>query len=161
MKHCTPTPLVIVCKSICHHAEYIDIPPIIPNGYGGLKMTTPSNLVSLRITEEDLALLDGRVGLEGTRNRSDVIRMAIQQYLKGQPLLSGMDSVRIPLGYGDKMLLGQLYELQGTTPETAAQEGLSLYIEQAIKSRSELTQQLEDLLVQAKSSTIRREEYHE
>ena len=124
-------------------------------------MTTPSNLVSLRITEENLALLDGRVGLEGTRNRSDVIRMAIQQYLKGQPLLTGMDSVRIPLGYGDKMLLGQLYELQGTTPETAAQEGLSLYIEQAIKSRSELTQQLDDLLVQAKSSTIRREEYHE
>ena len=81
--------------------------------------------------------------------------------LKGQPLLTGMDSVRIPLGYGDKMALGQLYELQGTTPEAAAQEGLSLYIERAIKARSELTQQLEDLLANAKSSTIRREEYHE
>ena len=141
--------------------SYIDIPSIIPTGYGGLKMTTPSNLVSLRITEEDLALLDGRVGLEGARNRSDVIRLAIQQFLKGQPLLAGMDSIRIPLGYGDKMLLGQLYELQGTTPEAAAQEGLSLYIERATKARSELTQQLDDLLVQAKSSTIRREEYHE
>ncbi|MGY8728865.1 MAG: ribbon-helix-helix protein, CopG family [Candidatus Poseidoniales archaeon] len=124
-------------------------------------MTTQSNLVSLRITEEDLALIDARVGLEGARNRSDVIRLAIQQLLQGQPLLTGMDSVRIPLGYGDKMALGQLYELQGTTPEAAAQEGLSLYIERAIKARSELTQQLEDLLANAKSSTIRREEYHE
>jgi hypothetical protein len=76
-------------------------------------------------------------------------------------MLTGMDSVRIPIGHGDKMFLGQLYELQGTTPETAAQEGLSLYIERAIKARSELTQQLDDLLAEAKSSTIRREEYHE
>ena len=124
-------------------------------------MATTSNLVSLRITEDEIALLDARVGLDGARNRSDVIRAAIQQYLKGQPMLTGMDSVRIPIGHGDKMLLGQLYELQGTTPEAAAQEGLSLYIEQAIKSRSEMTQQLDELLAEAKSSTIRREEYHE
>ena len=124
-------------------------------------MANPSNLVSLRITEEEIALLEARVGIDGARNRSDVIRMAIQQFLKGQPLLTGMDSIRIPLGYGDKMLLGQLYELQGTTPEAAAQEGLSLYIEQAIKARSEMTQQLDELLAEAKSSTTRREEYHE
>lgn len=124
-------------------------------------MANPSNLVSLRITEEDIALLEARVGIDGARNRSDVIRMAIQQFLKGQPLLTGMDSIRIPLGYGDKMLLGQLYELQGTTPEAAAQEGLSLYIEQAIKARSELTQQLDELVAEARNSTIRREEYHE
>ena len=124
-------------------------------------MANPSNLVSLRITEEEIALLEARVGIDGARNRSDVIRMAIQQFLKGQPLLTGMDSIRIPLGYGDKMLLGQLYELQGTTPEAAAQEGLSLYIEQAIKARSELTQQLDDLVAEARNSTIRREEYHE
>ena len=124
-------------------------------------MANPSNLVSLRITEEEIALLEARVGIDGARTRSDVIRMAIQQFLKGQPLLPGMDSIRIPLGYGYKMLLGQLYELQGTTPEAAAQEGLSLYIEQAIKARSEMTQQLDELLAEAKSSTTRREEYHE
>ena len=64
-------------------------------------MTAPSNLVSLRITEEDMMMLDARVGLEGARNRSDVIRQAIQQFLNGQPLVQGMDSVRIPLGHGD------------------------------------------------------------
>lgn len=124
-------------------------------------MTAPSNLVSLRITEEDLAQLDARVGSEGSRNRSDVIRLAIQQFLSGQPLLAEMDSIRIPLGHGDKMLLGRLYELRGTTPEIAAQEGLSLYIERAVKAHSEMTQQLDELVAEAKSSTMRREEYHE
>ena len=161
MDYCELFSNVIICKSYRHHLRYIHIPPYLPNGYGGIKMATPSNLVSLRITEDEIALLDARVGLDGARNRSDVIRTAIQQFLKGQPMLTGMDSVRIPIGHGDKMLLGQLYELQGTTPEAAAQEGLSLYIEQAIKSRSEMTQQLDELLAEAKSSTIRREEYHE
>ena len=124
-------------------------------------MTAPSNLVSLRITEEDLMMLDARVGLEGARNRSDVIRQAIQQFLNGQPLVQGMDSVRIPLGHGDKRSLGLLYELQGTTPEIAAQEGLSLYIANAVKANAAQKTQLEDLLASAKESTMRHEEYHE
>ena len=124
-------------------------------------MTAPSNLVSLRITEEDLMMLDARVGLEGARNRSDVIRQAIQQFLNGQPLVQGMDSVRIPLGHGDKRSLGLLYELQGTTPEIAAQEGLSLNIANAVKANAEQKKQLEDLLASAKESTMRHEEYHE
>ena len=124
-------------------------------------MTAPSNLVSLRITVEDMAMLDARVGMDGARNRSDVIRQAIQQFLNGQPLVQGMDSVRIPLGHGDKRSLGFLYELQGTTPEIAAQEGLSLYIANAVKAHAEMNEQLEDLLATAKGSTMRREEYHE
>jgi len=108
-----------------------------------------------------LMMLDARVGLEGARNRSDVIRQAIQQFLNGQPLVQGMDSVRIPLGHGDKRSLGLLYELQGTTPEIAAQEGLSLYIANAVKANAEQKKQLEDLLASAKESTMRHEEYHE
>jgi hypothetical protein len=81
-----------------------------------------------------MMMLDARIGLDGARNRSDVIRQAIQQFLNGQPLVQGMDSVRIPLGHGDKRALGLLYELQGTTPEIAAQEGLSLYIATAVKA---------------------------
>jgi len=72
-----------------------------------------------------------------------------------------MDSVRIPLGHGDKRSLGLLYELQGTTPEIAAQEGLSLYIANAVKAHAEMNTQLEGLLATAKESTMRREEYHE
>ena len=124
-------------------------------------MTSPSSLVSLRITEEDLSLLDSRIGIDGARSRSDVIRLAIQQFLSGQPLLPDMDSVRIPLGRGDKMRLGQLYELQGVTPEQACQQGLKLYIAQAVESEMQLNQALEAALDQSRAATIRREDYHE
>ena len=90
-------------------------------------MSQPTNLISLRISEEDILLLDQRVGIDGARNRSDVIRLAIQQFLKGQPALPDMDSVRIPLNRSDKLRLGQLYELQGVTPEQAAQEDQTLH----------------------------------
>ena len=71
-------------------------------------MTQPTSAVSLRITEEDLALLDARIGMDGARNRSDVVRLAIQEFLHNQPLLADMKSIRIPLGRADKQRLGQL-----------------------------------------------------
>jgi Arc/MetJ-type ribon-helix-helix transcriptional regulator len=45
-------------------------------------MSQPSQNVSLRITEDNLRDLESRVGLDGARNRSDVIRLAIHQYLQ-------------------------------------------------------------------------------
>ena len=69
-------------------------------------MTQPTSAVSLRITEEDLALLDARVGMDGARNRSDVVRLAIQEFLHNQPLLADMKSIRIPLGRSTPTPLG-------------------------------------------------------
>ena len=129
--------------------------------YEGTNMSQPSQNVSLRITEDDLNVLDSRIGLDGARNRSDVIRLAIQQFLQGQPLLPDMDSVRIPIGRANKMHLGQLYELQGISPETAYQEGLKLYIANAIKQQAEFTENLVSALEVSRAVTIRREEYHE
>ena len=106
-------------------------------------MSQPSQNVSLRITEDNLRDLESRVGLDGARNRSDVIRLAIHQYLQGQPLLPEMDSVRIPIGRATKMHLGQLYELQGITHD------------------AESTETLEAALEVSRAVTIRREEYHE
>ena len=65
--------------------------------YEGAGMSQPTNLVSLRISEEDILLLDQRVGMDGARNRSDVIRLAIQQFLNGQPALPDMDSLEFHL----------------------------------------------------------------
>ena len=124
-------------------------------------MSKPSNLVSLRITEDDLNELESRVGLDGARNRSDVIRLAIQQFLQGQPLLPEMDTVRITIGRANKMHLGQLYELLGVSAETACQEGLKLYIANAIKQQAELNKQFESALEVSRAVTIRSEEYHE
>ena len=78
-------------------------------------MGVPSSHISLRINEEDLMLLDAKIGQLGARNRSDVVRLAIQEYLRGQPKLPDMDTVKIALGRRDKMHLDMLYELEGTS----------------------------------------------
>ena len=124
-------------------------------------MTAPSTLISLRITEEDLQLLDSRIGTDGARSRSDVVRLSIQEFLSGQPLLPEMDSVRIPLVRRDKISLGHLYELQGTTTQEAAQQGLKLFISQALEKELAETKQLEDAVAKARASTIKREEYQQ
>ena len=124
-------------------------------------MTQPTSAVSLRITEEDLALLDARIGMDGARNRSDVVRLAIQEFLPNQPLLANMKPIRIPLGRADQQRLGQLYELGGITPEHAAQEGLKLYITRAVAEMQPIDTTLEEAVEASRASTIRRSEYQE
>ena len=61
-------------------------------------MSTQSTLTSIRLDADTLQELDMLVGQDGIKNRSDVIRLAIQQLLHGQAMLPGMKSVRIPIG---------------------------------------------------------------
>jgi Arc/MetJ-type ribon-helix-helix transcriptional regulator len=129
--------------------------------YEGTPMTQPTSAVSLRITEEDLALLDARVGLDGARNRSDVVRLAIQEFLHNQPKLTGMKSVRIPLGRHDQAQLGKLYELQGVTPELAAQEGLKLYIERATAKMQAVAGTLDSAVEASRAETLPHSEYQQ
>lgn len=124
-------------------------------------MSQPTTAVSLRISDDDLALLDDRVGTSGTRNRSDVVRLAIQEFLHNQPKLNDMLSVRIPLGRHDQLQLGKLYELKGVTPEQALQEGLSLYIKKIMSDLQETNNAFEAALAQARAETVRRSEYQE
>ena len=48
-------------------------------------MTAPSTLISLRITEEDLQLLDSRIGTDGARSRSDVVSWQFKNFLVASP----------------------------------------------------------------------------
>lgn len=122
-------------------------------------MSQPTTAVSLRISDEDLALLDLRVGTAGARNRSDVVRMAIQEFLHNQPQIQDMQSVRIPVGRHDLSQLAKLYELRGVTLEQAAQEGLSLYIQKVTNEILASNNALDAVLDQAREETIRRSEY--
>ncbi len=123
-------------------------------------MVTPSSHISLRINEEDLMLLDAKIGQHGARNRSDVVRLAIQEYLRGQPRLPDMDMIKIPLGRSDKVKLEMLYELEGTSREQAALEGLKLYINQSISRADEIVK-LEKALEESRALTLRSKEYQE
>jgi len=124
-------------------------------------MTVPSTLISIRITEEELALLDSRIGLDGARNRSDVIRAAIREFLTGQPLLPEMDQIKIPVGRSMKQRLGQLYELQGITPDQAAQQGLQDYVIRLIKEEAGINDALDSAVAAAREQTIKRKEFHQ
>ena len=124
-------------------------------------MTQPTSAVSLRITDEDLALLDARVGLDGARNRSDVVRLAIQEFLHNQPKLTGMKSIRIPLGRFDQAQLAKLYELQGITPEIAAQEGLTLFIERATAKMQAVASTLDSVVEASSAETLPHSEYQQ
>ncbi len=123
-------------------------------------MGAPSQHISLRINEEDLMLIDAKIGQLGARNRSDVVRLAIQDYLRGQPKLPDMDTIKIALGRRDKMHLEMLYELEGTSKEQAALEGLKLYIKESV-ARAEETLLLEKALEESRALTLKSKEYQE
>ena len=124
-------------------------------------MNTPSTLVSLRITDEEVALLDSRVGLDGARNRSDVIRAAIRSFLQDQPLLPDMDTITIPVGRSMKARLGDLYELHGISNQQAASQGLQDYVRNIIKEEAQLNDILAEGLETARSKTVGRKEFTE
>ena len=124
-------------------------------------MNTPSTLVSLRITDEEVALLDSRVGLDGARNRSDVIRAAIRSFLEDQPLLPDMDTITIPVGRSMKARLGDLYELHGISQQQAASQGLQDYVRNIIKEEKQLNNILAEELETARSKTVGRKEFTE
>ena len=127
----------------------------------GKRMNTPSTLVSLRITDEEVALLDSRVGLDGARNRSDVIRAAIRSFLQDQPLLPDMDTITIPVGRSMKARLGDLYELHGISHQQAASQGLQDYVRNIIKEEAQLNDILAEGLETARSKTVGRKEFTE
>tara|TARA_B110000438_G_scaffold252720_1_gene257917 strand:+ start:269 stop:595 length:327 start_codon:yes stop_codon:yes gene_type:complete len=108
-----------------------------------------------------MSLLDARVGLDGARNRSDVIRAAIRLFLEGQPLLPDMGTITIPVGRSMKSRLGDLYELQGISPEQAASQGLQDYVRRLIQEESTMNDILAEGLVEARSKTERRKEFTE
>jgi len=123
-------------------------------------MSGQSTLVSIRLDADTLQGLDMLVGENGLNNRSDVIRLAIQQLLHGQAKLPGMKSVRIPLGRQMELQLASLYELYGVTPEQATSEGLQLYVDKKVEK---LDQQniLTDAITKSIVKTQPSKEYHE
>ena len=118
-------------------------------------MNAPSTAISMRITDEELALLDSRIGLDGARSRSDVIRTAIREFLSDQPLLADMDQVKVTIGRRMKLWLGQLYETQGITAQNAAQQGLQNHVRALIEEEDVLSRAITASVDDARQKTIR------
>lgn len=81
-----------------------------------------SPMVSLRIPEDFLIELDQRIGLEGTRNRSDVIRDAIKRYVTN-PSPSFGTKVEVNLGPDLSVRMNDFCKIHGETSESVLKQG--------------------------------------
>tara|TARA_B100000085_G_scaffold93007_1_gene84200 strand:+ start:500 stop:880 length:381 start_codon:yes stop_codon:yes gene_type:complete len=95
------------------------------------QMTKQSPLVSIRIPEDYLLEIDQLVGLDGMRNRSDVIREAIKSMLQ-RPTDSVGDSVDVSLGPDLTTKLRDYCKITGEAPDVVLRQSAKEYIKKEI-----------------------------
>ncbi len=119
-------------------------------------MPAPTQLVSLRLSEDDLMQLEGLVGLGGTRSRSDVIRLAIRRLLEEGPQDPDLERISIDIGLSVKQDLRAMRKFTGMTPEAVAQMALQQHIADFVAAtkarRAEMGDLYEELSAQEHSS---------
>jgi len=137
-----------------HPAQFVRI--------GETRMPAPSTAISLRLPDDVLAELDSRVGLDGMRNRSDVIREAVRTHVRQQPSRPSMDTVTIQIGSAVRTRLATLFELRGITAQDAALQGLLDYVDKAIADElSDIDDKLQSRLLTKRAETLPSKEYTE
>ncbi len=94
-------------------------------------MTKQSPLVSIRVPEDYLLEIDQLVGLDGMRNRSDVIREAIKSMLQ-KPTDSIGDSVNVNLGPDLTTKLRDYCMISGEEPDVVLRQSAKEYIKKEI-----------------------------
>ena len=90
-------------------------------------MSGHSPMISMRIPEDHLLELDQLVGLDGMRNRSDVIRTAIRKYLSDEHLISG-DKVEVNLGPDLSSRMENFCKLHGEKPDSVVRQAAREHI---------------------------------
>lgn len=119
----------------------------------------PSQMTSLRVPEDHLAALDQRVGFDGMRNRSDVIRAAIEHYLAATPSHADVRTVKLDIGTQTRYQLEMLYELEGISAAEACRLGLDLYIRQTLTAQDTITSLLEAKVDEMRARTRAHEDH--
>ena len=90
-------------------------------------MSGHSPMISMRIPEDHLLELDQLVGLDGMRNRSDVIRTAIRKYLSDEHLISG-DKVEVNLVPDLSSRKEDFCKLHGEKPDSVLRQAAREHI---------------------------------
>ena len=93
-------------------------------------MSGPSQMVSLRLTEEEILELDRRIGFDGMRNRSDVLRRGLHKLLDETASPDAGRRITIRVG---TLVAHQLQLLKGMAEldaSSAAGLGIALLLEQ-------------------------------
>ena len=94
-------------------------------------MTKQSPLVSIRVPEDYLLEIDQLVGLDGMRNRSDVIRESIKTMLQKSTASKG-DSVDVSLGPDLTTKLRDYCKISGEEADVVLRQSAREYIKKEI-----------------------------
>ena len=92
-------------------------------------MSGPSQMVSLRLTEEEILELDRRIGFDGMRNRSDVLRRALHKLLDETATPGEGRRITVPIGVAVGNQLQVLKEI-GVDSSSAINLGIGMVLEQ-------------------------------
>lgn len=103
-----------------------------------------SNLISLRLSDDELAAIDQRIGLEGIRNRSDLLRKALNAFLTNSPELPGQERITLVLGAEIRKQLKLLYQITGNEPNSIIKIALHDHLKQSVEQIDGLTAKLEE-----------------
>lgn len=147
--------LYFICISLCN---------TVNTGFGGGPVEqrrdtmSTSQMTSLRVPEENLLLLDQRVGFDGMRNRSDVIRASIQHYLDSTPSNADVRTVKFEIGRVTRERLEMIYRMHGDDASTVAKMALEAYIVQLAKP-DRITEALQERLETSRDNTQPHEDH--
>lgn len=120
-----------------------------------------SQMTSMRVPEDHLLLLDQRVGFDGMRNRSDVIRAAIALFLESTPTHSNVRTIKFDIGIELREQLDLLYELRGTKPAEAARIGLESHLRHVLSDNETVTSLLKLRIEELRASMEPHEDHTE
>lgn len=96
-------------------------------------MSSPSQMVSVRFTEEEVHEIDRLVGFDGRRNRSDVIRRSVHKLLEEAASGDSKSRANIRMGKATRQQVEILEELTGMDISSIAAQGIGLFLEQQNK----------------------------
>ena len=112
-------------------------------------MANNSPMVSLRIPEDHLMMLEQLVGFDGMRNRSDVIRHAVRLLLESGPSRAVGGTLKVDLGPDLTDKLDMFCQINGDTPETvtryALRDHMNTVMDQTDALQTKMEQRLKDI----------------
>ena len=93
-------------------------------------MSSPTALISLRLTEEQILGLDQRVGTDGFRNRSDVVRESVRDSSQRSIIPRRAWRYKLALTYQDARAI---LRAEGEDVEAVFQAGARLYMQREME----------------------------
>ena len=99
-------------------------------------MPAPTALISIRLSEEQIMSLDQRVGTDGFRNRSDVVRESVRRFLTTTDISS--HTVELKIGADLSRTLNRFCALRGENLASVLQSGARMYMQKEIAASNDL-----------------------